>query len=104
MGISWNHYLFVGCEYEYVDLEEQGYEYVEEPSTGQLGVVLDHMNGGYLYVGVPYSVIDRDDGFDGVLVQDIEISQKMGDDIIELCENLGLESKEPKVYLFTHFT
>lgn len=104
MGVSWNHYLFIGCEYDYEDLEERGCEYIEEPEEGDVGVVSDHMSGGYLYVGIPHSIVDRDDGFSGVLVQDIEISQKMGDDIIELCSTLGLEPKEPKVYLFTHFT
>jgi len=104
MGVSWNHYLFVGCKYEYKDLEEEGFEFIEEPNVGELGVVSDHMNGGYVYVGVPRTIVDRDDGFEGILVKDIEISQFMGDDILGLCSNLGLEPKEPKVYLFTHFT
>lgn len=62
------------------------------------------MNGGYLYVGVPHLIVDRYDGFAGVLVQDIEITQKTSNNIVELCSKLGLDKKEPKVYLFTHFT
>ena len=106
MGVYCSNYLMLGCKYDFDDtLDEETLENLEDPKANEMGILADFMSGEYIYVGVPLFIVDNDDGyFNHINLASLKMELDMVKDTVELCESLGFEKQEPKLWLFTHCT